>query len=84
MRLSPTPDPVEIEFEAARWLIRLDAVPSPQERAEFARWLEADTRREAVYLRLASAWQIADRLRELRPWDGSLDQQVLERFPAAR
>lgn len=75
------PSASDIESQAARWLIRLDADPSVGMRLAFQSWLEVNARRRAAYLRLEKAWCTADRLRNLRPWDGSVSTKVLDAFP---
>jgi len=68
----------EIEAQAAEWLIRLDADPSPANRAAFEAWAAADPRRRAAFLRLEAGWRRADRLRNLRPLDGPVNEDLLD------
>lgn len=57
----------DIEGEAADWLSKVDASPdSPQLRADFERWLEADAAHEAAFLRLQTVWGRLDRLSSIR------------------
>ncbi len=70
----------DIESEAARWLIRLEGDPPAQTRAEFDAWLNADPRNQAAFIRLERTWNRADALRRLRPLDGVVDEQVLDKF----
>jgi transmembrane sensor len=83
-RLNRTPDAFRTEAEAADWLVRLDADNSALTRAQFQKWLAADARHRAVYLRLEKSWREADRLKDLRPLDGSVNVTVLDTFPGAR
>ena len=72
----------EIESAAARWLIRLEANPSQETRAGFDTWVAADPRNHAAFMRLEKTWGRADILTRLRPLDGVVDEQVLDRFGA--
>lgn len=73
----------DTEAVAAQWLIRLDADQSAAVRAEFAAWLAADPRNQAVFLRLERFWKHANHLRRLRPLDGLVDADLLSRFSPA-
>lgn len=73
----PAPD---IDALAAEWLIRLDEAPSSATRAEFESWIAADPRHQAAFVRLEKTWNRADVLRRLRPLDGSIDTEVLDKF----
>jgi transmembrane sensor len=70
----------DIESEAANWLIRLERDPSPEMRANFDAWLAADPRHHAAFIRLEKTWSRADILKRLRPLDGAVDEQVLDKF----
>jgi transmembrane sensor len=72
----------DIESEAANWLIRLEKDPSIEIRADFNAWLAADSRNHAAYIRLEETWGRADILKRLRPLDGAVDEQVLDKFGA--
>src|SRR5256885_11534769 len=72
----------DIESEAAHWLIRLEADPSARTRSKFNAWLAADPRNHAVYTRLEETWNRADILTRMRPLDGAVDEQVLDKFGA--
>ncbi|MFL6604472.1 MAG: FecR family protein [Steroidobacteraceae bacterium] len=72
----------DIESEAAHWLIRLEADPSARTRSKFNAWLAADPRNHAVYTRLEETWNRADILKRMRPLDGAVDEQVLDKFGA--
>jgi len=71
----------DIESTASEWLVRLETAPSEEIRAEFDRWLESDPRHKAAYLRLERGWRRADRLKNLRPLDGAVNENVLDTFP---
>jgi transmembrane sensor len=69
-----------IDARASAWLAARDArVATPEETAEFDAWLDADIRHRVAYLRLESAWQRADRLRDVRPLDRAADADLLRR-----
>jgi transmembrane sensor len=69
-----------IESEAAGWLIRLEEDESVVARAEFDAWAASDPRNHAAFLRLEKTWSRADVLSKLRPLDGAVDAQVLDKF----
>jgi len=75
----------DIESEAANWLIRLERDPSAEMRANCDAWLAADPRHQAAFIRLEETWSRADILNRLRPLDGAVDEQVIDKFgiPAA-
>lgn len=55
-----------IDHDAAAWLARRDAgALDDAGEAAFAAWLDADTAHRVAYLRIASAWAQADRLKVL-------------------
>ncbi len=71
--------PAEIDAEASRWLAAHDArVATPEERAEFELWLDADIRHRVAYLRLKASWARADGLGGLRPLDRDVDADLLK------
>jgi len=70
----------DIETRAAEWLVRLDADASAATRAEFEAWIHADMRRRAAFLRLNEIWRRADRLKNLRPLDGTVDENLLDKI----
>ncbi len=72
----------DIESDAAQWLIRLEGDSSRETRASFDAWLAADSRHQAAFVRLKETWTRVDILKRLRPLDGTIDEQVLERFGA--
>ena len=75
------PTAQDIESQASEWLVRLETTPSEDIQAEFAHWLESDPRHKAAYLRLERGWRRADRLKNLRPLDGTINENVLDTFP---
>jgi transmembrane sensor len=75
----------DLESQAAAWLVKQDSGSlSPEEQAEFDTWLSTDVRARAAYVRLEAAWTRASGLmRRLRPLDGEVDVDLLERSPLA-
>lgn len=75
----------DIEHDASRWLAARDAgASSPEETAEFNRWLEADIRHRVAYLRLEANWRRVEKLKDLRPLDRGIDPDLLKVRPARR
>ena len=70
----------DIEAEASEWLIRLERDSSPATKAGFEEWIAADPRNRAAFVRLEKTWAHADVLRKLRPLDGNVDENVLDKF----
>jgi transmembrane sensor len=70
----------DIEAEAAQWLIRLEEDRSAATRAQFDAWSAEDPRNHAAFLRLEKTWHRANVLKRLKPLDGQVDEQVLEKF----
>ena len=70
----------DIESAAAHWLIRLEADSTPQTRDEFEAWLGADPRHQAAYIRMERTWSHADIVKRLRPLDGAIDEEVINKF----
>lgn len=72
----------DIDEQAARWLIRLDAA-GPESlhtvRSEFEAWVSSDLRHRAAYLRLSTAWAKSGRLRTLVPAGAPIDPDLLRR-----
>jgi transmembrane sensor len=73
----------EIENQAAEWLVRLESDASEAQRAQFESWLALDPRHRAAFLRLEKSWRRADRLKNLKPLDGEVNEHVLDTFPHA-
>ncbi len=70
----------DIEAEASGWLILLEKDPSPAHQAEFEEWIAADARNRAAFVRLEKTWRHADVLRKLRPLDGVVDENLIDKF----
>jgi transmembrane sensor len=70
----------DIEAEASEWLIRLERDSSPAQQVSFAQWIAADARNRAVFVRLEKTWRHADVLRKLRPLDGEVDENIIDKF----
>lgn len=67
-----------IEHDASVWLARFDARGGePEHDGEFERWLDADIRHRVAYLRIEAAWRRAERLKERKPLDQSIDPDLL-------
>jgi ferric-dicitrate binding protein FerR (iron transport regulator) len=69
-----------IDETAANWLLRLEAAPSAQLREGLRKWLAADPRHAAAFIRLRCAWNRIDKLRLLRPTDGLVDEDLLAKL----
>jgi transmembrane sensor len=82
--LKRTPDAYDTEAQAAEWLIRLEADSSPCTVELWLQWLNEDTRRRAVFVRLESSWRQTDALRNLQPIDGMVNLEILDTFPGLR
>jgi transmembrane sensor len=67
----------EIEEQAAKWLIKLDAGATSEDWARHARWLADSPRHRAAFLRLSRAWSGSNALRKLRPLDCHVDPDLL-------
>src|SRR6185312_4962059 len=77
--------PSDFEAQAAAWLVRREAPNfSAAGQAEFEAWANADPRHRAAFVRLEAAWRRADRLRGLKPLDGTVDEDLLARSPFTR
>jgi transmembrane sensor len=71
----------EIEAQATRWLVRLDAARSPDLIAQHSRWMAQSARHRVTYMKLSLAWKRMDSLRRMRPLDppGEVDPDLLRR-----
>jgi transmembrane sensor len=71
---------MDIEAQATRWLVRLDAGRSPELIAEHARWMARSSRNRVAYMKASLAWKRMDALRRVRPWDppGEVDPDLLK------
>jgi transmembrane sensor len=77
--------PSDIEAQAAEWLVRRESPAfAAADQAELDAWANADPRHRAAFVRLEAAWRRADRLRGLKPLDGTIDEDLLSRSPFAR
>ncbi len=77
--------PSDIEAQAAEWLVRRESAAfGSADQAELDAWTSADPRHRAAFVRLEAAWRRADRLRGLKPLDGTVDEDLLSRSPFAR
>ena len=74
----------DVSGDAAAWLVRLDGHSTPENWAEFVKWIEADRRNEAAFVRLRAAWTQYDRLKQLRPTDGRVDRNLLDDLPGTQ
>jgi transmembrane sensor len=79
--LSHPLDAVEIEAQAAAWLIRVEADNSAATLAQWQHWLNEDARHYAAYVRIERGWRRTDCLKKLRPPDGNVKLDVLDTFP---
>ena len=71
------PSASETSAIAAHWLIRLEGEASPELWEEFQGWLYADTRHRAAFIRLRTGWNRCDKLKMLRPDNGTIDADLL-------
>ena len=67
----------EISDAAAEWLVRLEGQASPELWDTFEKWMDHDPRHRAAFVRLRVAWNRVDRLKYLRPADGTVDADLL-------
>lgn len=78
---APATQATQSEHQAAAWLVRLDAKDSAETLRQWDLWMQEDVRRRAAFIRLEQAWRQTDRLRSLKPLDGTVDPDVLDTFP---
>jgi transmembrane sensor len=70
----------EIEAQAARWVIRVEATGSdPATRRELDAWFAVSPRHEATYVRVRAGWLKANGFRRMRPLDGFVDANLFSR-----
>ena len=69
-----------INEAAAIWLLRLEASASAELRKDFQKWLEAEPRHRAAFIRLRFAWYASEKFRLLRPADGSVDADLITKL----
>ena len=66
----PTATAATINADAAIWLLRLEAPPSPEVQQDFLKWLDKEPRHRAAFIRLGLTWYTSDIFRcleHLRP-----------------
>lgn len=69
----------DIDQQAAQWVARLDAgSPSPTERREFDRWLNADSRHLGAFVRLRAQWSDLDRIGSLASAGATIKSQTVK------
>ena len=71
----------QAENQAAAWLVRLDADNSARTVEHWQAWMKEDVRRRAAFVRLEQGWRQSDRLKSLKPLDGTVNPNVLDTFP---
>ena len=71
----------DLEAEAARWIARLDRTEPDNWPDEFHQWLANSARHHAAFLRLKVAWKRADKLRNLKPLNQAVDEDLLAPRP---
>lgn len=67
----------EIAASATAWLIRLDRAGTPELWEELQQWLDSHPRHRAEFIRQRTAWNRCDKLKMLRPADGTIDADLL-------
>jgi len=67
----------EIAARATAWLIRLDRAGTPELWEELQQWLDSHPRHRAEFIRQRTAWNRCDKLKMLRPSDGTIDADLL-------
>lgn len=70
----------EITAIATAWLIRLERESTPELWEELQDWLEAHPRHRAEFIRQRTAWNRCDKLKMLRPLDGTIDIELLSKI----
>src|SRR5882757_9691382 len=70
----------DISDAAADWLIRIEAgQASAQTWDALQAWMDADPRHRAAFIRLRVGWNRIDRLKNMRPVDGTINSDLLAR-----
>ncbi len=67
----------EITASATAWLIRLEREATPELWEELQQWLDSHPRQRAEFIRQRTAWNRCDKLKILRPADGTIDADLL-------
>jgi transmembrane sensor len=70
----------EIAAIATAWLIRLEREATPELWEELQTWLDSHPRHRAEFIRQRTAWNRCDKLKILRPEDGSIDVDLLTKI----
>ncbi len=70
----------EIAAIATAWLIRLEREATPELWEELQTWLESHPRHRAEFIRQRTAWNRCDKLKILRPHDGTIDADLLTKI----
>ena len=70
----------DITAIAAAWLIRLEREATPELWEELQQWLESQPRHRAEFIRQRTAWNRCDKLKMLRPEDGTIDADLLSQI----
>jgi len=70
----------DISDAAAEWLIRIEGqMTSPEIWDSLQALMDADPRHRAAFIRLRVAWNRVDRLKNMRPVDGTINSDLLAR-----
>jgi len=69
----------DIHDSAAQWLIRLEGPTAPDTWDALQAWMDEDPRHRAAFIRLRVAWNRVDRLKNMRPVDGTINSDLLAR-----
>jgi transmembrane sensor len=69
----------DISDAAAEWLIRIEGQTSPGTWDALQAWMDENPRHRAAFIRLRVAWNRVDRLKNMRPVDGTINSDLLAR-----
>ena len=69
----------DISDAAAQWLIRTEGQTSPETWDALQTWMDEDPRHRAEFIRLRVSWNRVDRLKNMRPVDGTINSDLLAR-----
>jgi transmembrane sensor len=67
----------DISDAAAQWLVRLEGQTTPEIWDAFQEWMDQNPRHRAEFIRLREAWKSVDKLKIMRPMDGTIDADLL-------
>ena len=70
----------EITASATAWLIRLEREATPELWEELQQWLDSHPRHRAEFIRQRTAWNRCDKLKILRPDNGTIDADLLAKI----